>query len=63
MGPGCQSVTRTSTPDADLVVGRWRDGPPVSAEETLEVPAFMEAADLSKKEGGRPVNLAGSPER
>jgi predicted dehydrogenase len=115
MGPGCQSVTRTSTPDADLVVGRWRDGrlgtfrgvrrgaqpygalvfgekkvvqidpeaggsvyrpllqeiarffrtgvPPVSAEETLEVLAFMEAADLSKKEGGRPVNLAGSPER
>jgi len=31
--------------------------PPVSAEETLEILAFMEAADASKKEGGRPVPL------
>lgn len=26
MGPGCEEVTRTSTPSADVVVGRWRDG-------------------------------------
>jgi predicted dehydrogenase len=32
--------------------------PPVSAEETLEIFAFMEAADESKREGGRPVTLA-----
>jgi predicted dehydrogenase len=30
---------------------------PVSAEETLEILAFMEAADQSKREGGRPVTL------
>jgi hypothetical protein len=26
MGPGCESVTRVSTPDFDVVVGRWKDG-------------------------------------
>ena len=31
--------------------------PPVSAEETLEILAFMEAADQSKKQGGCPVSL------
>ncbi len=31
--------------------------PPVSAEETLEIFAFMEAADQSKRLGGRPVTL------
>jgi predicted dehydrogenase len=31
--------------------------PPVSAEETLEIFAFMEAADESKRQGGRPVML------
>lgn len=31
--------------------------PPVSAQETLEIFAFMEAADQSKREGGRPVTL------
>lgn len=31
--------------------------PPVSAEETLEIFAFMEAADESKRLGGRPVTL------
>jgi hypothetical protein len=30
---------------------------PVSAEETLEIYAFMEAADESKRQGGRPVTL------
>jgi predicted dehydrogenase len=31
---------------------------PVSAEETLEIYAFMEAADESKRQGGAPVALA-----
>jgi len=36
----------------------FRSGkPPVSAEETLEIFAFMEAADESKRRGGAPVTL------
>ena len=36
----------------------FRSGqPPVSAAETLEVLAFMEAADESKRQGGAPVSL------
>lgn len=31
--------------------------PPVSAEETLEIYAFMEAADESKRKGGIPVSI------
>ena len=31
--------------------------PPVSAAETLEIYAFMEAADESKRQGGKPVTL------
>jgi hypothetical protein len=31
--------------------------PPVSAEETLEIFAFMEAADESKRQGGKPVEI------
>ncbi len=31
---------------------------PVSADETLEIFAFMEAADESKRQGGKPVSLA-----
>jgi len=107
MGPGCQSVSRTHTPDTDVVVGKWADGrvgtfrgtrsgkhdyggvafgtegnavlgpyegykglvlkiaaffqsgePPVSPEETLEIYAFMEAADESKRRNGAEVSLA-----
>jgi len=109
MGPGCETVSRTSGPDADVVVGRWKDGrigtvrairpysdygavvfrakevveshpkaeeaadyrplvmeivkffqtgkPPVANEETLEMFAFMDAAQRSKEQGGRPVAL------
>jgi predicted dehydrogenase len=32
--------------------------PPVSAEETLNLIAFMEAADVSKEQGGKPVAIA-----
>ena len=36
----------------------FRSGsPPVSAEETLEVFAFMEAAEESERRGGSPVSL------
>ena len=107
MGTGCQEVTRVSSPDADVVVGRWRDGrigtvralrpssgygavvfrpkgvvqsnekmatgygpllkeiakffetrvAPVPNEETLEIFAFMDAAQRSKETGGRPARL------
>jgi hypothetical protein len=109
MGPGCASVTTTSTEAADFVVGRWKDGrigamrggrgkgaaaygavvytpeqvkqsrpvkentyvklvaeivrffetrvPPVPNEETMELFAFMDAAQRSKEAGGAPVKL------
>lgn len=106
MGLGCKSVSRTHTPDADVVVGLWNDDrigtfrgvrykkmgyggsvfgeksiealdgaggynpllvevvkffqtgkPPVSSDETLEIFAFMEAADESKRQGGKSVTL------
>jgi predicted dehydrogenase len=106
MGPGCQSVSRTQTPDGEFAVGVWKDGrigtfrgtrtgahsygamvfgsksiqpsggfegyqylafeiakffrsgqPPVAADETIEIFAFMQAADESKKQNGRPVNV------
>ncbi|WP_242687968.1 Gfo/Idh/MocA family protein [Alienimonas californiensis] len=106
MGTGCESVSRTHTPECDVVVGVWDGGrigtfrgiregkrgyggqafgttgnaaigeyggyrpllveivrffrteqPPVSEEETLEIYAFMEAADESKRQGGASVAL------
>lgn len=106
LGTGCETVTRVSTKDTDVVTGVWRDGKvgtfrglrnastphqvilfgtkavaeqkgsgdyaplvreimkffqtgisPVPAEETLELFAFMEAADESKRKGGIPVKL------
>jgi len=107
MGRGCESVSRASTANEDVVVGRWKDGrlgvmrgfrnglkkygitlfsdknvlyseprpegygpllgeiakffrtgiPPVSPDETLEMIAFMEAADMSKARGGASVPL------
>ncbi len=113
MGTGCDEVARTSTPDADVVVGRWKDGrigsvrslrpysgygavafkqpeagsrnattqivqenhagygemvreivkfmetkqPPVPNDETLEIFAFMDAAQRSKENGGKPMRL------
>jgi len=107
MGTGCQEVTRVSAPDADVVVGRWKDGriatvralrpysgygavvfrpkgvvqssekmatgygpllkeiakffetrvAPVANEETIEIFAFMDAAQRSKEANGRPVRL------
>ena len=107
MGPGCEKVSRTTTPNTDVAVGVWKDGrigtfrgvregtphgygatvfgakkiaqagsydgykplvveivkffktgkAPVSPEETIEIFAFMEAADESKRQDGRPVTL------
>jgi len=46
------------TPLLIEIVKFFRTGkPPVSAEETLEILAFMEAADESKRQGGRPVMI------
>jgi predicted dehydrogenase len=114
MGPGCERVTRTHAPGADVVVGHWKDGrigvmrgirdgaspygqvvfgpkavvstpaasnpavkrssyhglmsqvveffktgkSPVPIDETIEIMAFMEAADVSKSRGGAPVSVA-----
>jgi predicted dehydrogenase len=107
MGPGCESVARTHTADADVAVGVWRGGrigtfrgtragasdygglaygasgnqpvgsydgyeplvrdvvrffrggqPAATPEETIEIFAFMEAADESKRQGGAPVQMA-----
>jgi len=110
MGQGCEEVTRISTADADVIVGRWKGGrigtvralrpygdygavvyrknpkgqtsevstkveggyaplvqeivkffqtgkPPVSSDETLEIFAFMDAAQRSKEAGGKPMAL------
>ncbi|MCC6586769.1 MAG: Gfo/Idh/MocA family oxidoreductase [Bryobacterales bacterium] len=108
MGTGCTEVSRTSSADGDVVVGKWSDGRigmvrtgkpysdygavvfggkvtaqshnkmkmgytpmlgeiikffqggpvPVPNAETLEIFAFMDAAQKSKEQGGRPVKLA-----
>jgi len=109
LGRGCEEVTRTVTPDADVVTCRWKDGrigtmralrpysdygavifrknakgqesevkaivpvphaldedlvkffqtgvPPVANEDTLELIAFLDAAQRSKEAGGRPMPL------
>ena len=110
MGQGCEEVTRISTAESDVIVGRWKGGrigtvralrpygdygavvhrknpkgqtsevsrkvdggyaplvheivqffetskPPVANEETLEMFAFMDAAQRSKEAGGKPEAL------
>lgn len=106
MGTGCESVTRVTTENYDIVTGKWQDGrlgnfrgtrkgphsyggmaygseqvidlgnyegykplllevleffrtgeSPVNLDETLEIYAFMEAADESKRRGGASVNI------
>ena len=107
LGTGCVSVSRTHTPNTDVVTGIWSDGrigimqgnraghkgygvtvlgtkgvltggekhsykplaedmlkffrtgiAPVPLDTTIEIHAFMEAADESKRRGGAPVALA-----
>ncbi len=61
---GSKSVTPTGTyagyePLVVEICKFFRSGkPPVSAEETIEMFAFMEAADESKRKGGVPVSVA-----
>lgn len=110
MGRGCVAVSRSSTPDCELVVGLWKNGrigtfrgtrkgahdygatifgtkaitkvqghtyrglveeivkffrtkeAPIDPEETVEMLAFMEAADQSKRLGGAPVRVPKFPE-
>lgn len=106
MGPGVESVTRSATPDYDVVTGIWNDkrigtfrgiraggkgyggtafgekgveqiggfagyepllievikffksgDVPVDPKETLDIYAFMSAADVSKAQGGKPVMI------
>lgn len=108
MGRGCEEVTRTSTPDSDVIIGKWKGGrlgtvqalrpygkfgavvfrsgekmnqsdpkatdsyrpllveivkffetkqPPFPNEDTLEMFAFMDAAQRSKEAGGVPMKL------
>jgi hypothetical protein len=106
MGAGCETVTRFQTEDADVVVGKWKDGrlgtfrgtrkgkhdyggtaygvngnislgpfdgyealavkigeffkskvSPIDPRESLEIYAFMEAAEESKRKGGATVRL------
>ncbi|HOK09860.1 MAG TPA: Gfo/Idh/MocA family oxidoreductase [Candidatus Hydrogenedens sp.] len=106
LGRGCETVTRVSTADTDVVTGVWKDGrvgvlvglrkgdlphqviafgekgtarqeedsdfsplaeeivkffrtgvPPVDPEESIEMFLFMESADESKRQGGKPIRL------
>jgi predicted dehydrogenase len=108
LGRGCETVTRTYTPDQDEITCRWSDGrigtvralrpysdfgavvfskdnkvlqsppkfeysyvplvkeivqffqtgkPPVDPEETLEIFAFLDAAQKSREQNGAPVKL------
>jgi len=43
---------------AEIVKFFKTGNPPVSADETIEIFAFMEAADESKRQGGKPVTIA-----
>jgi len=107
LGPGCETVTRASTKETDVVTGTWGEGRtgvlyglrtgvtphkviaftnegvkeqsgdgeyaplvkeimrffqtgvgPVPPEVTIEIYGFMEAADESKRRGGKPVRIA-----
>jgi len=39
MGTGCESVTWTFTPNADMVVGRWKDGRTGAVRGARNVPS------------------------
>lgn len=46
-------------PLVEQIATFFRTGkPPVAVDETLEIFAFMEAADESKRQGGKPVSIA-----
>jgi predicted dehydrogenase len=58
-GNEAQKINGGYEPLVVEIVKFFRGGPaPVSAEETVELFAFMEAADESKRHGGAPVKIA-----
>jgi len=58
LGPPRRDGTSTYSEMLKAVLAFFRTGaPPVAPEETLEIMAFMEAADLSKARQGAPVAL------
>jgi hypothetical protein len=58
-GEGAVGSYDTYRPLVVEIVKFFRSGqPPVSAQETLEIYAFMDAADESKRQGGAEVTLA-----
>ncbi|MEX2672765.1 MAG: Gfo/Idh/MocA family oxidoreductase [Phycisphaeraceae bacterium] len=76
MSPGYGGTILTSEGTLDLggyngyrplvvdIVRMFRSGEPsVSAEESIEIYAFMQAADVSKAEGGKPVSIASVMEK
>jgi predicted dehydrogenase len=57
-GIEAQKINHSYEPLVIEIVKFFRGGPPpVSAEETVELFAFMEAADESKRRGGAPVKM------
>ena len=60
---GTQGIQAFGRPDlyrpllTEIVKFFRTNKPPVSAEETLEIYAFMEAADESRRQGGRPISI------
>jgi hypothetical protein len=64
LGPPRRDGTSTYSEMLKAVLAFFRTGaPPVVPEETLEIMAFMEAADLSKARQGAPVALREIMER
>lgn len=47
MGTGCESVTWTYTPEADLVVGRWKDGRVGAVRGARDVPSAHDYGAVS----------------
>ena len=57
MGPGCETVTRVSGPNADIVVGRWRDGR-IGTVQALQPPSDYGAVVFRTFERS-PANILG----
>jgi hypothetical protein len=51
MGTGCQEVSRTSTPDGDVIVGRWQDGR-IGSMRALRPYSTYGAVVFDRPEGG-----------
>src|ERR1019366_1785723 len=60
MGEGCEEVTRISTPDADLVVGKWKNGR-IGSVRALRPYAKYGAVTFRKDGKGQTVEVAEDP--